>query len=90
MTAGPHVQAFDLNIVTVLKHWSLAFAIREIIANALDALNITGTPEPVIEKVEDSAILRVTQVGPWTPNWTGRTSNCMRAGFCRPTTRSCS
>ncbi|MFC8935662.1 hypothetical protein ACFT1A_26565 [Rhodococcus sp. NPDC057135] len=53
MTAGPHVQAFDLNIDTVLKHWSLAFAIREIIANALDEHKITGTTEPVIEKVED-------------------------------------
>ena len=46
-------QAFDLNIVEVLEHWAPAFAIREIIANALDEQNLTGTSEPVIKQVED-------------------------------------
>ena len=29
-------QAFDLNIEKVLEHWTVPFAIRELIANALD------------------------------------------------------
>jgi hypothetical protein len=43
-------QAFDLNIGEVLEHWQVAFAIRELIANALDEHVITGTPEPQILK----------------------------------------
>ena len=27
---------FDLSIEHVLKHWNIAFAVREIVANALD------------------------------------------------------
>lgn len=41
---------FDLNIERVLEHWPVAFAIRELIANALDEQAITGTAEPVIVK----------------------------------------
>ena len=36
-------QAFDLNIEKVLEHWTVAFAIRELIANALDEQALTGT-----------------------------------------------
>jgi hypothetical protein len=43
-------QYFDLNIEEVLEHWPVAFAVREIIANALDEQAITGTVEPAIEK----------------------------------------
>ncbi|MEY9934168.1 hypothetical protein ABH926_008832 [Catenulispora sp. GP43] len=43
-------QAFDLNIGEVLEHWQVAFAIRELIANALDEHVITGTAEPQIVK----------------------------------------
>jgi hypothetical protein len=43
-------QAFDLNVEKVLEHWSVPFAIRELIANALDEQMITGTAEPVIYK----------------------------------------
>jgi hypothetical protein len=43
-------QAFDLNIETVLEHWTLPFAIREIIANALDEQALTGTADPAIFK----------------------------------------
>jgi hypothetical protein len=43
-------QAFDLNIGEVLEHWQVAFAIRELIANALDEHTITGTVEPQIGK----------------------------------------
>jgi hypothetical protein len=41
-------QAFDLNIEKVLEHWTIPFAIRELIANALDEQALTGTSEPVI------------------------------------------
>jgi hypothetical protein len=47
------MQAFDLNIEKVLEHWSVPFAIRELIANALDEQALTGTAAPVI--VKDSA-----------------------------------
>jgi hypothetical protein len=33
----------------VLEHWSVAFAVRELIANALDEQVLTGTAEPVVE-----------------------------------------
>ncbi len=41
---------FDLNIERVLEHWTIAHAIREIIANALDEQALTGTEEPTIFK----------------------------------------
>ena len=34
---------FDLNIEKVLEHWGVEHAIREIIANALDEMTLTGT-----------------------------------------------
>ena len=40
------MQAFDLNIGEVLEHWTVPFAIREVIANALDEQTLTGTGEP--------------------------------------------
>jgi hypothetical protein len=43
-------QAFHLNIEEVLEHWTLAFAIRELIANALDEQVLTRTSEPQIFK----------------------------------------
>ena len=43
-------QAFDLNIEEVLEHWTIAFAIRELIANALDEQVLTRTSEPQIIK----------------------------------------
>lgn len=43
-------QAFDLNVEKVLEHWSVAFAIRELIANALDEQALTGTGDPGIFK----------------------------------------
>jgi hypothetical protein len=45
--------SFDLNIEEVLEHWPVASAIREFIANALDERALTGTAEPVIEKVAE-------------------------------------
>jgi len=43
-------QAFDLNVEKVLEHWSVAFAIRELIANALDEQALTRTRDPGIFK----------------------------------------
>lgn len=45
-------QPFDLNIDRVLNHWPIAFAVRELISNALDEQMITGTAEPIIEKMD--------------------------------------
>ena len=39
---------FDLNIEKVLEHWTVAHAVREILANALDEHALTGTNEPEI------------------------------------------
>ena len=47
------MREFDLNIERVLENWTVAHALREVIANALDEAALTGTPEPVI--VEDEA-----------------------------------
>jgi hypothetical protein len=38
-------QAFDLNIEKVLEHWSIPFAIRELIANALDEQMASDTAQ---------------------------------------------
>jgi hypothetical protein len=39
---------FDLNIERVLENWTVAHALREVIANALDEQALTGTREPKI------------------------------------------
>jgi len=44
------VREFDLNIERVLEHWTVAHALREVIANALDEQALTGTAEPTIVK----------------------------------------
>jgi hypothetical protein len=44
---------FDLNIERVLENWTVAHALREVIANALDEQALTGTAEPQI--FEDDA-----------------------------------
>jgi hypothetical protein len=48
----PSGQAFDLNIEKVLEHWPIAYAVRELIANALDEQAITGSGQPEIRKVQ--------------------------------------
>ena len=50
------MKEFDLNIEKVLENWTVAHAIREIIANALDEQILTGT--------EDIRIYRDT-AGKW-------------------------
>jgi hypothetical protein len=42
------VREFDLNIERVLENWTVAHALREVIANALDEQSLTGTREPQI------------------------------------------
>jgi hypothetical protein len=44
---------FDLNVGKVLEHWTVPFAVREIIANALDESMITGNADPEIVKHSD-------------------------------------
>jgi hypothetical protein len=44
-------QAFDLNIERVLEHWPVAYAVREVIANAVDEQLMTDTAAPEISKV---------------------------------------
>ena len=39
------MREFDLNIEKVLENWTVAHAIREIIANALDEQVLTGTKD---------------------------------------------
>lgn len=41
---------FDLNVERVLEHWTVAHAIRELIANALDEAALTSTADPQIVK----------------------------------------
>lgn len=43
---------FDLNIEKVLEHWSVAFAVREFVANALDEQILTGTKSIDIFKAD--------------------------------------
>jgi hypothetical protein len=44
---------FDLNIERVLENWTVAHAIRELIANAIDEAALTGTAEPEISRNRD-------------------------------------
>lgn len=51
MTLTGHApRAFDLNVGTGLDHWTAEFALREIIANALDEQALTGTQDPEISQ----------------------------------------
>jgi len=43
-------QPFDLNIQRVLEHWTVAHAVREVIANALDEQVLSDTAEVQLEK----------------------------------------
>ena len=44
---------FDLNVETVLEHWSVAQAVRELLANALDEHLLGHGAEPEITRVGD-------------------------------------
>jgi hypothetical protein len=47
------MREFDLNIERVLENWTVAHALREVIANALDEQALTGTREPGIFRDND-------------------------------------
>lgn len=49
------MRTFDLNIEKILEHWTVADAIREIIANALDEQTLTGTRDVDIFEDERGA-----------------------------------
>lgn len=56
------MREFDLNIEKVLENWTVAHAVREIIANALDEQVLTGTPD--IEIYQDlSGIWHIRDYG---------------------------
>ena len=48
------IGSFDLNIKEVLKNWEVEYALREIIANALDEQVISNTDEIEITKDEQN------------------------------------
>jgi hypothetical protein len=47
------MREFDLNIERVLENWTVAHALREVIANALDEQALTGSREPQIFRDAD-------------------------------------
>jgi hypothetical protein len=53
---------FDLNIEKVLEHWSVPFAIREVISNALDEQALTAAADPEIIKLGET-VWRITDYG---------------------------
>lgn len=55
MTNAPVERFFDLNIEKVLEHWSVPFAIREVVSNALDEQVLTGTADPEIVKLDENS-----------------------------------
>jgi len=53
---------FDLNVGEVLEHWTPVFAIREVVANALDEHVLTGTEKPTIIR-DDAGTWHVRDFG---------------------------
>ena len=43
-------KGFDLNIEKILENWEVYYAVREVIANALDEQKLTGTQDISIHK----------------------------------------
>ncbi len=52
------MRKFDLNIEEVLEDWEVYYAIREIIANAIDEQVLTGTKEIEIKKEQNGFVIR--------------------------------
>jgi hypothetical protein len=46
---------FDLNIERVLENWTVAHAIREVIANAVDEASLKSTASPRSRRTERAA-----------------------------------
>jgi hypothetical protein len=55
-------RSFDLNIERILEHWTIAHALREIIANALDEQALSGTEDAQIYK-DDEGTLHIRDFG---------------------------
>jgi hypothetical protein len=55
--------AFDLNVIRVLEHWSTASALRELIANALDEAVLSKTASPDIIYEPASQTVRIRDYG---------------------------
>ena len=55
--------AFDLNVVQVLEHWSAASALRELIANALDEAVLSKSASPDILYEPASQTVRIRDYG---------------------------
>jgi hypothetical protein len=55
---------FDLNIERVLENWTVAHALREVIANALDEQALTETSEPEISRDAELALEIQKKVSP--------------------------
>ena len=49
---------FDLNIDTILEHWSVAHALRELIANAIDETILTKAADFQISKESGTCTIR--------------------------------
>lgn len=56
------IKEFDLNIEKVLENWSVAFAIREVIANALDEQTLTNTDSVQIYQ-DDKGLWHIRDYG---------------------------
>lgn len=56
------MRKFDLNIDTILEHWTVADAVREIIANALDEETLTGT-SPVEIREDGKGVWHIRDFG---------------------------
>lgn len=64
MNTQSNMRKFDLNIDTILENWNKSFAIRELIANALDEHELTKCKEDVkIEYSQNDGILEITDFG---------------------------
>jgi hypothetical protein len=53
---------FDLNVERVLEHWTVAHALREVIANAIDEQQLTRSNMPQIHR-DGAGIWRIRDFG---------------------------
>jgi hypothetical protein len=77
------MREFDLNIERVLENWTVAHALREVIANALDEQALTETREPQIFR-DAQGIAHLPSTGSGSPK---RTTSCSRTTSPRPPRR---
>ena len=63
---GSGEQYFDLNVEKVLEHWTVAHAVRELLANALDEHLLGHGDVPVVERTADRTWMH-PRLRPGTP-----------------------